>query len=127
MKVVKRNGQLAPFEPEKIYNAIMKAMKKGSGIIKPVIAKNISNEIEQELLTSDKDEVQISDIEIMVFNKLIEKKQKLTAKAYESYRAIQEFKRSYTELDKIIEGIVGDFSKKTYLGRDIYINIGKIR
>lgn len=112
MKVVKRNGQLAPFEPEKIYNAIMKAMKKGSGIIKPVIAKNISNEIEQELLTSDKDEVQISDIETMVFNKLIEKKQKLTAKAYESYRAIQEFKRSYTELDKIIEGIVDGSNKE---------------
>ena len=47
----------------------------------------------------------------MVFNKLIEKRQKITAKAYESYRAIQEFKRNYTELDKLIEGIVDGTNK----------------
>ena len=104
MEVVKRNGQLVPFDSEKIYNAIMKAMKHGSGIVKPVIAKNIANEIEQEFCT--RSSVQIFEIETAVFNKLIEKKQKITAKAYESYRAIQEFKRQYTDLDKSIEGIV---------------------
>lgn len=111
MKVVKRNGQEVPFDPEKIYNAIMKAMKNGSGIVKPIIAKNISKEIEQEFLATARDRVQIFEIETAVFNKLIEKKQKITAKAYESYRAIQEFKRSYTELDKLIEGIVDGTNK----------------
>lgn len=104
MKVVKRNGSLAGFDKNKIYNAIMKAMKNGSGIVKPNIAKKIADEIEEEF--SDKDEIRISEIETAVFDKLIAKKQKITAKAYESYRAIQEFKRNRTELDKIIEGIV---------------------
>ena len=111
MKVVKRNGQEVPFDPEKIYNAIMKAMKNGSGIVKPIIARNISKEIEQEFLAAARNRVQIFEIETAVFNKLIEKKQKITAKAYESYRAIQEFKRSYTELDKLIEGIVDGTNK----------------
>ena len=104
MKVIKRNGSLAGFDKNKIYNAIMKAMKNGSGIVKPNIAKKIADEIEEEF--SDRDEIRISEIETTVFNKLITKKQKITAKAYESYRAIQEFKRNRTELDKIIEGIV---------------------
>ena len=104
MKVVKRNGNLVDFDKNKIYNAIMKAMKNGSGIVKPNIAKKIADEIEEEF--SDRDEIRISEIETTVFNKLITKKQKITAKAYESYRAIQEFKRNRTELDKIIEGIV---------------------
>ena len=104
MKVVKRNGSLAGFDKNKIYNAIMKAMKNGSGIVKPNIAKKIADEIEEEF--SDRDEIRISEIETAVFDKLIAKKQKITAKAYESYRAIQEFKRNRTELDKIIEGIV---------------------
>ena len=104
MKVVKRNGSLADFDKNKIYNAIMKAMKNGSGIVKPNIAKKIADEIEEEF--TDRDEIRISEIETVVFDKLIAKKQKITAKAYESYRAIQEFKRNRTELDKIIEGIV---------------------
>lgn len=106
MNVVKRNGQEVPFDSEKIYNAIMKAMKNGSGIVRPVIARNISKDIEHDILEAGLNIISISKIETMVFNKLIEKKQKLTAKAYESYRAIQEFKRSYTVLDKLIEGIV---------------------
>ena len=113
MKVVKRNGQEVPFDPDKIYLAIMKAMKYGSGVVKPIIAKNISKEIEQEFLTVPRDRVQIFEIETAVFNKLIEKKQKITARAYESYRAIQEFKRNYTELDKLIEGVVDGTNKET--------------
>lgn len=113
MKVVKRNGQEVPFDPDKIYNAIMKAMKNGSGIVKPVIAKNISLDIEHEFFTSARNKIQIYEIEEAVFNKLIEKKQKITARAYESYRAIQEFKRNYTELDRLIEGIVDGTNKDT--------------
>lgn len=106
MLVIKRNGQKVAFDASKIYNAIIKAMKSGSGVVKPIIAKNISKDIEQGFINTNRDEVPIFEIETLVFNKLIEKKQKNTARAYESYRAIQEFKRSYTELDKTIEGIV---------------------
>ena len=40
-KVIKRNGTLVDFNKNKIYTAIMKAMKNGSGIIRPKIAENI--------------------------------------------------------------------------------------
>ena len=119
MKVVKRNGDLESFQAEKISNAIYKAMKYGSGIVKPGIATSIAKEIEAELLERSQElnipqefTVDISDIEEMVFNKLIAKKQKITARAYESYRAVQEFKRKYTELDKLIEGIVDGTNKE---------------
>ena len=90
-KVIKRDCTEVDFQKEKITNAIFKAMKNGSGIVKPKIAEDIANEIYEEC--KDKDEVSISDIESMVYDKLISKKQRLTAKAYEGYRSIREFQR----------------------------------
>ena len=90
-KVIKRDCSEVDFDKSKISTAILKAMKNGSGIIKPKIADDIANEIENEY--KDKDEVSISDIESMVYDKLITKKQRLTAKAYEGYRSIREFQR----------------------------------
>ena len=112
MKVIKRNADLVGFDVDKIYNAIMKAMKYGSGIVKPAIALNIATEIQKELETEGIEEVEITRIESMVFDKLIAKKQKLTAKAYESYRAVQEFQRNHTKLDSEIEGIVDGTNKQ---------------
>ena len=94
LKVVKRDCTLVDFDKSKIENAILKAMRNGSGIIKPKIAENIANEIYEE--NKDKDELSISDIETMVYDKLITKKQRLTAKAYEGYRSIREFQRENT-------------------------------
>lgn len=91
MKVIKRDCSEVDFDKSKISVAILKAMKNGSGIVKPKIAEDIANEIENEC--KDKNEVSVSDIESMVFDKLITKKQRLTAKAYEGYRSIREFQR----------------------------------
>lgn len=91
MRVIKRDCSEVEFDKMKISSAILKAMKNGSGIVKPKIADEIANEIEEEC--KDKDEVSISDIESMVYDKLITKKQRLTAKAYEGYRSIREFQR----------------------------------
>lgn len=88
MKVIKRDCTEVEFDKSKIYNAIIKAMPNGNGI-KKTIAEKISDEIEQEL----EEEVDIYTIESMVFDKLIQHKQKLTAKAYEGYRQIREFQR----------------------------------
>ena len=90
-KVIKRDCTEVDFQKEKISNAILKAMKNGSGIVKPKIAEDIANEIYEEC--KNKEEVSISDIESMVYDKLISKKQRLTAKAYEGYRSIREFQR----------------------------------
>lgn len=89
--VIKRDCTEAEFDKNKITQAILKAMKNGSGIIKPKIAEDIANEIYEE--NKDKDEISISEIESMVYDKLITKRQRLTAKAYEGYRSIREFQR----------------------------------
>ena len=91
MKVIKRDCSEVDFDKSKISAAILKAMKNGLGIVNPKIAVDIANEIENEC--KDKNEVSVSDIESMVFDKLITKKQRLTAKAYEGYRSIREFQR----------------------------------
>jgi anaerobic ribonucleoside-triphosphate reductase len=91
LKVIKRDCSEVDFDKSKISAAILKAMKNGSGIVKPKIAEDIANEIENEC--KDKNDVSVSDIESMVFDKLITKKQRLTAKAYEGYRSIREFQR----------------------------------
>lgn len=91
MKIIKRDCSEAEFDKMKIYNAIMKAMTYGSGIIRPEIAKEIANEIESEAeFITDLD---IHRVESMVFEKLIGKGQTLTAKAYEGYRSVREFQR----------------------------------
>ena len=91
VKVIKRDCTEVDFQKEKISSAILKAMKNGSGIVKPKIAESIADEIYDE--NKDKDEISISEIENLVYDKLISKKQRLTAKAYEGYRSIREFQR----------------------------------
>jgi anaerobic ribonucleoside-triphosphate reductase len=107
LKVIKRDCSEVNFDKSKISSAILKAMKNGSGIVKPKIAKDIADEIENEC--KDKEEISISDIESMVYDKLITKKQRLTAKAYEGYRSIREFQRENenttdSEIDELLDG-----------------------
>ena len=109
-KVIRRDCTEDEFKKEKISNAILKAMTNGSGIVKPKIAEDIADEIYGE--TKDKEEVSISEIETMVYDKLITKKQRLTAKAYEGYRSIREFQREENELDDVVYGIVEGTDKE---------------
>ncbi len=110
MKVIKRDCTEVDFDKSKISNAILKAMKNGSGIIKPKIAENIAEEIETELSNQYRDEIEISNIELMIYEKLISKKQKLTARAYEGYRSIREFQRenNNTTDEEISELLTGN-------------------
>ena len=99
LQVIKRNCEQVNFDKSKISDAILKAMKNGSGIVKPKIAESIASEIEDEC--RNKQEVSISDIESMVYDKLITKKQRLTAKAYEGYRSIREFQRENENIEDV--------------------------
>ena len=47
-KTIKRDGTLVEFNGEKIYNAIMKAMKLGSGIVSEPTAYLISLEAQNK-------------------------------------------------------------------------------
>lgn len=94
VKVIKRDCTETCFQKEKITDAILKAMKNGSGIVKPGIAGDIACEIYEE--NKDKEIITIPEIEEMVYDKLINKGQRLTARAYEGYRSIREFQRENT-------------------------------
>lgn len=104
MKVIKRDGSLVEFDKNKIENAIIKAMKRGSGIYKPVIAKLISEDAEEYFKIEGNPT--IYKIEEFVYNRLIHYGQHITAKSYEGYRAVQSFKRETHPLDENVMGLV---------------------
>lgn len=104
MKIIKRDGSLVEFNKNKIENAIIKAMKNGSGIYKPSIAKLIANDAEEYFELEGKPT--IHKVEEFVYDKLIHYGQHLTAKSYEGYRAIQSFKRETHPLDENVMGLV---------------------
>ncbi|MDD4370131.1 MAG: anaerobic ribonucleoside-triphosphate reductase [Anaerostipes sp.] len=110
MKVIKRNGHKVEFDPSKIESAILKAMRYGSGIVDEQCAKDISYEIHEEH-QYDVD-ISIYRIEDRVFEKLIEKGQILTAKAYEGYRKVREFQRQTNTIDSEVFGIVTGENKE---------------
>ena len=105
MQVIKRDGNSVAFDETKIYEAILKAMKYGSGMVDEQIAKKIAEEIHAIVSTFPSDPT-IFQIETYVYLKLIENGQELTAKAYEGYRAIQAFKRETNTTDHSILGLI---------------------
>lgn len=104
MQVIKRDGRIVLFDRTKIENAILKAMKFGSGIVKENIATDIAKQIEDEY--GAQNEVSIADIEKRVFELLIAKKQRLTARAYEGYRAIRENQRKQGTIDNKVLALI---------------------
>ena len=105
LNIIKRDGNIAKFDKNKIENAILKAMKYGSGVYIPEIAKEIAEEIENICMERDT-KATVYKVEEMVYTKLIDYKQKLTAKAYEGYRAVQSFKRAINTTDDSILGLL---------------------
>lgn len=101
-QVIKRNGQLVDFDATKIENAILKAMRYGSGDVDKVLAEVIAKEIESNVWGR----ISIREIEIIVHNKLVENGHKTTAKAYEEYRKIREFKRQENTTDNAVLGLI---------------------
>lgn len=107
MNVIKRDGSLVKFDKSKISSAIMKAMRYGSGIVNMTIPFSIADEIERYALSiKDERTITVKEIEDLVYTKLVESGEILTAKAYEGYRAIQEYKRRNNTTDDSIMGLV---------------------
>lgn len=105
LDVIKRDGKRAPFDASKISEAILKAMRYGSGIVNEKIAYDVAKEIEEAYNNSGQTP-SISRIEESVFQKLSEKGHESTARAYEGYRAIQQFKRQANTSDDSILSLV---------------------
>ena len=116
MKIIKRNGQIVDFDKNKIKNAILKSMKYGSGIIKEHIAKEIADEIESEYIGNG-EEATVINVETLVYKKLVEKNEIITARAYEGYRAVQEYKR---DNDPLVESVLGlvNLTNKEVMGEN---------
>ena len=104
MQIVKRDGTVVPFNKTKIRKAIISAMRDG-GVYLPDIARIIANDAENYFLKGDSTPT-ISQVEKYVFSRLIHYGQDKTAKAYEAYRAIAEFRRQNNTTDDEIYEIV---------------------
>ena len=73
LNIIKRDGKIAKFDKNKIEKAILKAMKYGSGVYIPEIAKEIALDIESIYMerTSTPTVYQVEEI---VYTKLIDYK-----------------------------------------------------
>ena len=114
LQIIKRDGSIVDFDKSKIENAIFRAMKYGSGIVKEDIVSQIAKDIE-DIYSSGVLSPTVYQIEEKVYNKLIEYGQELTAKAYEGYRAVQSYKRENDPLIKSVMGLVTLTNKEVML------------
>ena len=103
-KIVKRNGTIVDFDINKVSEAIIKAMKFGSGRLDLKVVKDVCEEIEK--CANIYETTTVSQIEELVFNLLCEKEHKDTARAYEQYRSVREFQRKTNTTDKGILTLV---------------------
>ena len=106
MLITKRDGSIVQFDKTKIENAILKAMKYGSGIVNKDIAKKIAEDSEIRFSSYNEGIPTIHQVESYVYFLLIQYEQELTAKAYEGYRAVQAFKRNMNTTDDSILGLL---------------------
>lgn len=105
MQVIKRDGSTVDFDKSKIREAICKSMKNGSGIYLPDIAGIIADDAEKYFSKEDETPT-IYKIESYVYDRLVHYEQSVTAKAYEGYRAVQEFKRNTNTTDESILSLI---------------------
>ena len=104
VQVIKRDGTKVDFNSDKITIAIEKAMHSPSGIYVEGQAAEIASEIEAR--SKNKREISIYEIEDLVYYKLIDRKNPATAKAYESYKSVQAYKREQNTSDDEIIGLL---------------------
>ena len=105
LRIIKRNGESVDFDGSKIVVAIEKAMHSPTGYFVENQADLVAKEIEEEILHHDLSST-VLQVEKRVFEKLIEKNNIATAKAYESYRSVQSFKRENNSTDSSIESLL---------------------
>lgn len=105
LTIVKRNGASVDFDGAKIVVAIEKAMDSPTGYRVDGQAEAIASEIEEEIRQNALPST-VLQVERRVFEKLIDKKNVATAKAYESYRSVQSFKRESNSTDRSIESLL---------------------
>ena len=110
--VQKRNGKLVEFNPDKIKNAILKAMKKVNEVNESAaesITRRVTNEIEDDIKANNKEYIQVEEIQDLVENGLTKNKYISTEvireyMTYRFYRANERTKEN--KLMKICQDII---------------------
>lgn len=105
--VIKRNGDIVPFNKEKISTAILKAMKDVNNI-----NKDLANRIANDISKLDVKKINVEDLQDLVEEKLMASKMKDIARSYVRYRYDREKNRAlskdlnkrYNEFVSLIQG-----------------------
>ena len=106
MEVIKRNGKIVDFDSNKIVVAIKKAMNSSQGMFVDGEAEEIAEEIFNKAKEEGLESLSVYDIEDQVYYELINKGNPSTAKAYESYKSVQAYKRKVNTTDKTIKSLL---------------------
>lgn len=104
--VTKRNGNKDNFDKTKIEIAINKASMAALGYENEDLSKQIAESIENNLKKKNTKETTVEDIEKEVYFELVKRHNPRIAKSYESYRAVQEYKRKNNTTDDNIMGLI---------------------
>ena len=104
VQVLKRDGKKVDFNVNKISTAILKAMNSPSGVYFKDQPEKIANIIKEKY--KDYEEISIYDIEEAVYYELIRNDNPAAARAYESYKSIQAYKREQNTSDNDILGLL---------------------
>jgi len=131
LKVIKRDGRIEDFDPNKITNAIIKAMTKINKIDELDIVYEITNDVTDIIALNYTDKIDISDIEKTVESVLMTYSTDI-AREYTSYRGARDASRmrssklvkkihgllDYTDPDIIAEN-ANKAADKLYVQRDL--------
>lgn len=96
VKVIKRDGRIVAFKPDKIFNAILKAVRELFGEISPehrTQVEQIVEQVENEIMNRFKANIQIYDIQRIIEHELIANQLANIAKTYTNYRLERDIQR----------------------------------
>ena len=104
MKIIKRDGSIVDYNPEKIRIAIQKANNEVRGREK--ISKEKVEEIIKYIEELDKPRILVEDIQDIIEEKLMEFEKYLLAKKYITYRYTRELVRKANTTDQSIKELI---------------------
>lgn len=106
IEVIKRNGDVVDFDKHKIIIAIQKAMKSPQGSFVEGQAEKIAEGLKEEVEDKGLRSLSVYQIEDMVYYALVQANNTSTAKAYESYKSVQAYKRQTNTTDDVIQSLL---------------------
>ena len=112
MLVIKRNGDIAPFEFKKVEQSIILAMKDEIGTTHLELAHTIAKLVE-ELVQKEEKPVPVKEIEEHIRLSLMKNHQILTAEAFINYRSLKEYKDVVNTTDESIAGLLKQTNEET--------------